>query len=470
MAGPYSLDGLMKWLRREEWADAFDDLLARHLGPACAKENIEDLDHLISVTGMDDFMVLWGCAFEDFLAHDLEDGRNIVDDYLKRRGWKEKVQDKAYMAALRSSVMSLYEVSDIVPGSSFLARDLVRGGDPVRVSEKSGSRSLRQWDKISARVVKVSGTTMLTGGLLRFDLGDADALMASIEKFRKGERKEIAKLTSGLPDEAADALAEGMSSESALLRGLAPLFTTVWLGSYLSRVLDPKRPDMVNTDGDTLQFTTLHYPLGPGVTGDDVRAALRGVPALREESPTFWNWVESNRPIKPTSTRAPASRTFITALDDGALCLGTVELAADKITLSVNSQKRAERGRAVLADALAGLTLEPLAEMQTVEQLLASKPARETPLPPSGLSPDEEKAVIRASLDEHYRRLLDEPVPALGDVTPRRAARTKKGREKLIAWLKYLENESGKHAADSPMAGYELAWMWEELGVADQRR
>jgi hypothetical protein len=40
--------------------------------------------------------------------------------------------------------MSLYEISDIVGGVSFLARDLVRGGDPVRVFERSATRSLSQ--------------------------------------------------------------------------------------------------------------------------------------------------------------------------------------------------------------------------------------------------------------------------------------------------------------------------------------
>ena len=79
--------------------------------------------------------VVWGCVFEDFLARDLDDGRNIVDDYLKRRGWNESASNKAYMRALRSSVMSLYEISDIVREESFLARDLVRGGEPIRVSE-----------------------------------------------------------------------------------------------------------------------------------------------------------------------------------------------------------------------------------------------------------------------------------------------------------------------------------------------
>ena len=72
-------------------------------------------------------MTLWGCAFEDFLTRDLEpDGRNLVEDYLKRRGWKETAQTKAYMKELRTSVMSLYEVSEIVPGQSLRARDLIR--------------------------------------------------------------------------------------------------------------------------------------------------------------------------------------------------------------------------------------------------------------------------------------------------------------------------------------------------------
>jgi hypothetical protein len=49
---------------------------------------------------------------------------------------------RAYIEALRRSRMSLYEVSDIVSGVSFLARDLVRGGEPVPVFERSATRSL----------------------------------------------------------------------------------------------------------------------------------------------------------------------------------------------------------------------------------------------------------------------------------------------------------------------------------------
>jgi hypothetical protein len=45
------------------------------------------------------------------------------------------------MKALSVSVMSLYEVSEIVPGKSFLARDLIRGGEPILISEGTATRT-----------------------------------------------------------------------------------------------------------------------------------------------------------------------------------------------------------------------------------------------------------------------------------------------------------------------------------------
>ena len=100
-----SLSGLMKWLRREPWGDAFGELLERHLGPACDKADVP-LEELGDVIGDHWMMTLWGCAFEDFLTREVEGAGNIVDDYLKRRGWNEKAANKAYMTALRSSVVS----------------------------------------------------------------------------------------------------------------------------------------------------------------------------------------------------------------------------------------------------------------------------------------------------------------------------------------------------------------------------
>ncbi len=74
--------------------------------------------------------------------------------------------------------------------------------------------------------------------------------------------------------------------------------------------------------------------------------------------------------------------------------------------------------------------------------------------------------LVHAMLDKQYRALLDEPVPMLGDRSPRKAASTPAGRVKLVAWLKFLENRSGgRDDPTDPMATYDFSWLWRELGV-----
>src|SRR5262249_9629380 len=140
--------------------------------------------------------VIWACAFEDFVTREFEDGENVIDDYLKRRGWKETASVRGYMAALRNSTMSLYEVSDIVRDKSFRARDLLRGGEPILISERSATRSLKPWDRIAARVVQVGTQMQMCGGVLPFDHETAQAVLESWYKFRTlslEEKRELAK-------------------------------------------------------------------------------------------------------------------------------------------------------------------------------------------------------------------------------------------------------------------------------------
>src|SRR5215210_808314 len=207
MPGAHSLDGLMKWTGREEWRDSFSKIIDHHLGPACSGADIE-IEELPDLIGDHWFMTLWGCAFEDLVSRTLPDGRNVADDYLKRRGWKESASTRAYITALRSSVPSLYEVSGIVVGESFLARDLVRGGEPVRVFEKSATKSLRQWDRIVTRVLMVSGKTQISGAVLKFDHHASEEALASIHRMAKNTRAEAAKLARSLRRAADDSTLE----------------------------------------------------------------------------------------------------------------------------------------------------------------------------------------------------------------------------------------------------------------------
>lgn len=466
MANAKSLAGLMKWLRRDEWRDALNELLDRHLGPACAKADVS-FDELPGIVGDHHSGVLWGCVFEDLLARDLDGGRNIVDDYLKRRGWKESASNRAYITALRSSAMSLYEISDIVSEESFLARDMVRGGEPMRVSERSGTRYLKPWDRMAARIVRMGSRIEMASGALPFNYEASEAVLAALRRAGKKARSEADKLARKLGHGVDGAQIGEALSDTEVLRESAFLFTNIWLDDLLQRSLNPTLPQMCNTDGDELAFTTISYPLQREASADAIRLALTAIPAFRAESETFWNWVG---PDKRASRRAPAgSQTFITTLDDGSVVLGTMELKNKMLILEANSQQRAERGRALIAPVLGGLVGEPVIETRTIAQLKASRPGAESKALSSGLSSDEERAVIQESLDRHYMNLLDEPVPMLGNMTPRRAAKSARGREKLVTWLKFLENGAA-HGGGSPLADCDLTWMWKELGVANLRR
>jgi hypothetical protein len=86
------------------------------------------------------------------------------------------------------------------------------------------------------------------------------------------------------------------------------------------------------------------------------------------------------------------------------------------------------------------------------------------------LPPEAAARVMRELLDRHYRRIIAEPLPALGNFPPREAARTVEGREKVIGWLKYLENGEGRRAHRERTPPYDFSWMWRELGVLEERR
>lgn len=84
MASARALNGLMKWLRREEWQEPFEEFSLKHLGPACEEAGLSP-GELPGTIGEAYVGTLWGCIFEDFMTCEFDDG-NIVDDYLERRG------------------------------------------------------------------------------------------------------------------------------------------------------------------------------------------------------------------------------------------------------------------------------------------------------------------------------------------------------------------------------------------------
>lgn len=474
MAISDSLSGLMKWMERPEWAGEFRTVFAEHVGEACEQAGV-DVGDLAGLLGDYTAMILFGCAFEDFLTRtDAEGGRNIVADYLKRRGWKESVTNKRYIQALRDSEMSLYEISEVVPGRSFLARDMVRDGKPVRVSEQTATKTLRQWDRLATRIVELNGRHVMSGGTLPFDHPLSEELLRELRSarrqmrgtFKEWSREHDLPLGAATQREVADGLALGWS---------APLFSAMWLEDALDRVLGNKKPHLVNTDGDDIESCHVRFPLRPGTLVQQVRARLDAVTELRSDGDDRWTWSDApdRQTEAPRATEQAAGRTIAVTgmmMGEDGVSLGNVELVGEAVVLGTNSRRRAARGETLLAQMLDGLVGVPLTESQTVDQMLDARPRDAAPHE-STIPSEVQAEIVHAMLDKHYRAQLDQPVPALGDVSPRAAARTAPGRRKLVAWLKYLENRTaGQKAAGDPTGDYDFGWMWAELGVEALRK
>jgi hypothetical protein len=244
---PHDLAGLIARAKRDEWWGALAELLERHSAKACAGAGImpEEIGDLLGDYAA---TVLWGAAFEDLVATDLPDGRNIADDYLRRRGWKESASTRDYIAGLRRSVISLYEVSGLVPGRSMRLRDLVRGGEPVRVSEKRGSEGLRQWDRIATRVIPLRDGAVISGTLMLFEHEAGEALLASLQKIRTKAPREVAAAAREFGIEADAKVLAGMLTPDLLLAQAAFMFTNAWLDAALRSAQGRDRPELLNSD------------------------------------------------------------------------------------------------------------------------------------------------------------------------------------------------------------------------------
>ena len=112
-----AIRNIMNWADRPEWSDEQSAVFDTHLAHVCDRIGIsqEELGKELAEHGYGG--MLFGLMFEDFISRRLPtDDKNIIDDYLKRRGWRESVPGRRYLQQLRDSVLSLYEVVEVSPG------------------------------------------------------------------------------------------------------------------------------------------------------------------------------------------------------------------------------------------------------------------------------------------------------------------------------------------------------------------
>ncbi len=461
------LNRLTKWSEKPQWEDFLYQTYFLHLNSTLDEFDMLE-DELVDLLSPEAVVSLNTAIFENFFTNFFgENGElNVINDYLKRRGSREPSVARQYLRELLDSSLSFYEVVELNPKERTVkVRDLLQEDTKLTIQMGSDIDDWAIWDCLGARVVSMSGKHYFTSGVLHLSRRLSKELVDSVETFaREVERRIIkqARKTYKNP-------AEIPSMPREVFRAAAPvavLLIDAWLTEAVE-IAEAPLPELYNTDNEKVILCEVRFPIRGDPT--DVAALLDEVEEfVNLEEGNTWNWHELGSPstrLAQHREELPESKK-ISKFDKGEIgstALGFIRLRPKELVLSVNSAERADRGKMLLESCLGNLAGPSLTSYQDLNKAMDEE--LDSPNDFLPVMKEEILELQHAHVEDHYRRVLDEPVPMLRYKTPRKAALTKKGRSEVIEWLKALENYEYRNARRNGAEPYNMTWMWEELNV-----
>lgn len=326
--------------------------------------------------------------------------------------------ERQFLEAAEAASPSFHVVSAVSPGE-WMDLDDILTGTQCRVLESTASRTVRRGEVIYARVVTMQDVSILVGcgttalpPMRRADLAD----------LRKALAKRGARLST----------TELRRHQDALRR---------WYLLAADQVHHPPPPRLTNTDGDALEPTILTYTLT--CSPAEAFAQLKALSATHSQDELLADAeLDAQGSLRAFSIDWSKRGNRVHANWDNTI-LGHVNVEDRILTAEVNSRKRATRLRRELEKRLAGRARLDKTEIRSVESLLAQARERGGDGEPEAGVPPEALAELERMQSAHWDSWVDEPIPALKGQTPREAARSAAGRERLEALLADFELRGG---------------------------
>ena len=196
------------------------------------------------------------------------------------------------------------------------------------------------------------------------------------------------------------------------------------LGYLWSALLHWRPPHLTNTDGDELENQSATFRV---VNMKKLLAFLDQHPEMDYDEPEgTWAWFREVGPV------AIGRRTL----------LGRLSLIDESLLLEANSVARLDRARSWL-EASGHVTFDSV----TTSDFHSDQRPLDDRLPSEDDEPSPEMIeALQAMMLEHYKGWADEPIPMLGNLTPRTACKSAKGRrkvEQLVRTMPDMQTPSG---------------------------
>lgn len=346
----------------------------------------------------------------------------IAAVYLRRHAGQLSTFERAFLEAAQTSPLSFYAITKTTPGRDMSLHDVLTGTDVV-VRESSASQTARPGGLLFTRVITIDQVSIMSGcAPLLIPPSWHNIVIDLRTRFAPRGRQLIH--------------ADLMEFDIELRDLYFDIEDTLH---------NPRLPEVRNTDGDPLVLTTLKFR----IQCSPLSAFERLETLAREHDTTL---LLSEAGFDEAGTLRSVSIPWIKKgnrlhKDWTNTTLGTLEIAGDRLDVHVNSKRRAQRARREIEKRLGS---DAVLEDTTAEGIASLIEQRRTqPIDPIAEAAQDRleqqpgvREFMQRTADAHWKAWLDEKIPALGNRSPRQAARTAAGRERLEALLAHYAWES----------------------------
>ncbi len=439
--------GTLSIVRRSELARAsacktldvqlHDEMLAwaaRHLGPAWIQNAAKTFSwHDVPEVEQDETMLLGTWMLYHMPISDT-DPMPLAWRYREAaRLHREPAKERLVNAQLEATI-GVWEVQSVERGVGSQVKDLLTGAERF-IYDASSTKTLEPWLALLGYVVDCDGISFF-GGLHYQPLTPID-----VEEIVRATRKDAHVRTRPV-------------SRDFLLNCDRQLdLIDQWRNAIdgMHDAIDQRV--LHNTDGEEISMQADRFDVS--VSRAEILRRLATIPGA--EPPDR----EGKEDIIAVLREASNPSAML-----GLTVVGRMVLSGKSLTAETNSLARADALKAAIEQAAGDAVQYRIRKSESMESLLESH-ATTTPSPnvftsESENMPPEVREAMRQLMAKYDAQWPDTPIPALGNITPRAAARDAKRRPVLERLLKDMESRGGPRGVGM---GMDIAAIRRELGV-----
>lgn len=370
------------------------------------------------------------------------EGKTVAESYVSAHSKKLSKSDIDFIKAANRPAFSFYEVGEVIKGKGFLLFDLLSQESYV-VQEKLGSEQVHPGCIIYAAVMKFDGhhELLAVGKVVMPPMVKSVVIEFRTELLEESRVKQIKK--SDLLDLAFEIREFYLTCEESML--------------------NPELPELTNADGDPLLPQVLHFDI------DDPKIAferLRSLVEISEEELKSGLVYKEGRLV---GAEIPYFKKSKPGSDQRFRSVfAMIKISGTKLLVEVDSDNRASVMKKKITAAMGSHAKFKVKVLEDIESKMpepfkagksASAQKDISNLPPGSLD------ALAQFAEQHWEMWFHEKIPALHNMTPIQASKSKEGRRLLESLLNYYEQSSSQSNSLTDIFQPDVAKLRSKLGL-----